>query len=94
MRIMTRESMSGLQEMAGGNIARRAPRGRKMKSRRRKMAVVRLEGSVVRPRRRFLGTAALYRRRLPAACASDAVQRVLEGAALALVGAVRLDAGV
>jgi hypothetical protein len=74
--------------------------------RRRKMAVARLGGSVRRPRRRFLGTAlirrlrlrwvtALYRRslrRLRAACASEAVQRVLEAAAL--VGAVRLDAGV
>ena len=74
--------------------------------RRRKMAVARLGGSVRRPRRRFLGTTlirrlrlrwvtALYRRalrRLRAACASEAVQRVLEGTAL--VGAARLDAGV
>jgi hypothetical protein len=76
--------------------------------RRRKMAVARLGGSVRRPRRRFLGVGtalirrlrlrwvtALYRRslrRLRAACASEAVQRVLEAAAL--VGAVRLDAGV
>ena len=75
--------------------------------RRRKMAVARLRGSGSRPRRRFLWTTALHRLRLrwvtalyrralrrlrAACCASEAVQRVLEGAAL--VGAVRLDAGV
>ena len=101
--------MSDLQEMAG-NVPRRALRTVALhgsgKSRRRKMAVARLRGSGSRPRRRFLGTTALHRlrlrwvtalyrralRRLRAACASEAVQRVLEGAAL--VGAVRLDAGV
>lgn len=96
-----------LQEMAG-NAARRAPRtalqGSGRRRRRRKMAVARLGGSGM-PQHRFVGTAlrrlrlrwvaALYRRalrRLRAACASEAVQRVAEGAAL--VGAVRLDAGV
>ncbi|ONM06184.1 hypothetical protein ZEAMMB73_Zm00001d032839 [Zea mays] len=90
-----------------GDVARRVPRTALQGSRkaRRKMAVARLGGSG-RTRRRFLGTAlirrlrlrcvaALYRRalrRLRAACASDAVQRVLESAAL--VGAVRMDAGV
>ncbi|RCV42707.1 hypothetical protein SETIT_9G237600v2 [Setaria italica] len=99
--------MRGLRQMVSGHaVASRAPwmalqgKGR----RRRKMAVARLGGDV-RPRRRFLGTAlrrlhlrwrlaAMYRRalrRLRAACASGAVQRILESAAL--VGAARLDAG-
>lgn len=66
------------------------------------MAVARLGGGGP-PRRRFLWTAlhrprvrwlaALYRRavqRLRAACASEAVRSVLEGAAM--VGVARLDA--
>jgi hypothetical protein len=102
--------MRDLQEMASNVARRAPRtvvlQGSGESRRRRKMAVARLGGSVRRPRRRFLGTAlirrlrlrwvtALYRRslrRLRAACASEAVQRVLEAAAL--VGAVRLDAGV
>ncbi|CAL4933813.1 unnamed protein product [Urochloa decumbens] len=79
----------------------------KRRTRRRKIAVARLGGDG-RPRRRMfpLGTAlrrlrlrwrlaALYRRalrRLRAACASGAVQSLLQGAAM--VGAARLDAEV
>ncbi|KAJ1295404.1 hypothetical protein BS78_01G221100 [Paspalum vaginatum] len=99
--------MMGLQQVAGHlappwtALPRSGTRGRS----RRKMAVARLGGSGGRSRCRLLGTAlrrlrlrwvaALCRRavrRQRAACANGAAQRVLEGAAL--VGAVRLDAGV
>ncbi|KAG2548770.1 hypothetical protein PVAP13_9KG217000 [Panicum virgatum] len=98
MRALLRQMVS-----VGHVVARRAwlPGGKGNRGR-RKMAVARLGGDG-RPRRTFPGrlrlrwrlTALYYRRamrRLRAACASGAVQRVLEGAAT--VGAARLDAGV